>query len=108
MLPWNKTETADIIYDDTMGEFTRILIDRGYLGADEWRDARPRYYLEVKSTAGPCGTPFYMSRSQYQLVSSRLFALLSQSGFINNYGLTLDAQSTWERTLGGVHRYARF
>lgn len=100
MLPWNAPETADIIYDDTTGEFTRMLIDRGYLDADEWRDARPKYYLEIKSTTGPCGTPFYMSRGQYQLVGFRLFYLtISLRKLVDNCGLMLDARSAWERTL---------
>ncbi|KAK5652684.1 hypothetical protein OQA88_10278 [Cercophora sp. LCS_1] len=29
--PWTGTETSDIVYDDTSGELTRLLIEKGYL-----------------------------------------------------------------------------
>ncbi|KAK5994782.1 hypothetical protein PT974_03165 [Cladobotryum mycophilum] len=64
--PWHGRDTADITYDDTEGDLTAMLIDRGYLDHDDWEDARPRYYIEVKTTTGPCRTPFYMSKHQYQ------------------------------------------
>lgn len=69
MEPWNGRESADIIYDDTEGDFTALLIDHGYLDAEEWRDKRPKYYIEVKTTTGPLRSPFYMSRHQYERVS---------------------------------------
>ncbi|KAL5362015.1 hypothetical protein BJX96DRAFT_153271 [Aspergillus floccosus] len=69
MEPWYERETADITYDDTEGDFTALLIDHGYLDAEEWRDKRPKYYMEVKTTTGPCRTPFYMSKHQYERVS---------------------------------------
>jgi len=69
MLSWLHLETADLTYEDTMGNLTAMLIDHGYLAEDEWRDARPKYFIEVKSTTGPCNTPFYMSKGQYRLVS---------------------------------------
>ncbi|KAF4468849.1 ATPase-like ATP-binding domain [Fusarium albosuccineum] len=67
MTAWNRKETADLVYLDTAGSFTDTLIDCGCLG-DEWYGARPKYYIEVKTTTGPCGTPFYMSGNQYQLM----------------------------------------
>ncbi|KAF5007724.1 hypothetical protein FDECE_5972 [Fusarium decemcellulare] len=67
MAAWNRKETADLVYLDTAGRFTYTLIDCGCLG-DEWYGARPKYYIEVKTTTGPCGTPFYMSGNQYQLM----------------------------------------
>ena len=69
MPAWAGRETADITYDDAAGGLTAILIDRGYLQQEEWLDARPRYLIEVKSTTGPCATPFFMSKHQYQRVS---------------------------------------
>lgn len=45
MEPWYGRETADITYDDTEGDFTALLIDNGYLEADEWEDMRPKYYI---------------------------------------------------------------
>jgi len=69
MPAWSGRETADITYDDTAGGLTAMLIDRGYLEQEEWCDARPRYFIEVKSTTGPCATPFFMSKHQYHRVS---------------------------------------
>jgi len=68
MKPWVGKETADIVYDDTKGDFTVMLIDRGYLNRDEWQAARPRYYIEVKATTGSLEAPFYMSKNQYKRV----------------------------------------
>ncbi|KAL2126970.1 hypothetical protein VTI74DRAFT_11543 [Chaetomium olivicolor] len=63
---WRGRETADITYDDTEGDLTAVLMDRGYLDRDGWQHARPKYYIEVKSTTRPCNAPFYMSKRQYQ------------------------------------------
>ncbi|PNP45552.1 hypothetical protein TGAMA5MH_02775 [Trichoderma gamsii] len=63
---WRGRETADLVYDDTEGQFTNTLIGCGYLNHDEWHNARPKYYIEVKTTTGPRETPFYMSNSQYE------------------------------------------
>ncbi|KAJ6036119.1 hypothetical protein N7540_000398 [Penicillium herquei] len=62
--PWHGTETADIVYDDTEGSFTALLILNGYLDPIKWMNRRPKYYIEVKATVGPSGTPFFMSRNQ--------------------------------------------
>jgi hypothetical protein len=66
---WRSRETADLVYVDTEGQLTNTLIGCGYLNHDQWHDARPKYYMEVKTTTGPRETPFYMSSKQYQLVS---------------------------------------
>ncbi|KAH6699334.1 hypothetical protein EV126DRAFT_364840 [Verticillium dahliae] len=66
MPPWNGQETADMTYQDVRGELTTWLEDHGYLDGEGWRDARPKYYIEVKTTTGPYNTPFYMSKAQYQ------------------------------------------
>jgi hypothetical protein len=68
----NRVETADITYDDIHGNFTRLLIDKGYLPSAVWQNARPFYYLEVKTTTKECKTRFIMSKSQYQRVSPRV------------------------------------
>ncbi|KAF4494384.1 ATPase-like, ATP-binding domain [Fusarium agapanthi] len=65
---WRGRETADLIYVDAEGHLTNTLIGCGYLGHDEWHGARPKYYIEVKTTTGPCSTAFYMSGKQYQLM----------------------------------------
>lgn len=79
MAAWNRRETADLVYADTAGDFTDTLIGCGYLNHDEWHGARPKYYIEVKTTTGPCGTPFYMSGNQYRLVSSLANVPISMS-----------------------------
>ncbi|KAM0586454.1 hypothetical protein ACHAP6_005252 [Verticillium nonalfalfae] len=68
MPPWNGRETADMTYQDVRGELTKWLKDHGYLDGEGWWDARPKYYIEVKTTTGPHNTPFYMSKAQYQRV----------------------------------------
>ncbi|KAF5723346.1 hypothetical protein FMUND_1980 [Fusarium mundagurra] len=65
---WRGRETADLVYIDAEGHLTNTLIGCGYLGHDEWHGARPKYYIEVKTTTGPCSTAFYMSGKQYQLM----------------------------------------
>lgn len=69
MEAWTESETSDLVYDDTQGQFTDLLIGNGYLDDTKWRGARPRYYLEVKTTTGQSETPFYVSTNQYELVS---------------------------------------
>ncbi|KAM0280907.1 hypothetical protein ACHAQH_003796 [Verticillium albo-atrum] len=68
MPPWHGRETADMTYQDVRGELTNWLMDHGYLDGEGWQDARPKYYIEVKTTTGPHNTPFYMSKAQYQRV----------------------------------------
>lgn len=69
MPAWSGRETADITYNDTAGALTGMLIDRGYVKRDEWQSARPKYFIAIKTTTGPCATPFFMSKGQYQRVS---------------------------------------
>ncbi|KAF5006291.1 hypothetical protein FDECE_7322 [Fusarium decemcellulare] len=65
---WGHKETSDLIYDDAGGVLTELLIDNGYLERNVWEHKRPSYHLEVKTTTGPCGVPFYMSKNQYRLM----------------------------------------
>lgn len=65
---WNGAETADLVYNDEHGDLTATLIDHGYLDVSKWGDARPFYYLEVKTTTGHSSNPFFMSKWQYQRV----------------------------------------
>lgn len=67
MEPWKGAETADITYDDTAGELTKLLVENEYL-EQIWMGAKPKYYLEVKTTTKECGTRFFVSKSQYQRV----------------------------------------
>ena len=68
MEPWREPETADITYDDTEGEFTQLLIANGYLDTSIWARAKPKYYLEVKSTTKECATRLFLSKSQHKRV----------------------------------------
>jgi hypothetical protein len=69
MPAWDGAETADITYKDTTGTLTTFLIDKGYLLSHVWENARPMYYLEVKTTTQDCDSRFFMSKSQYKRVS---------------------------------------
>jgi len=69
MKPWIGKEKADIIFDDSEGEFTKLLIERGYLESDAWMDQQPTYFCEVKTTTRDCEERFYVSGAQYRLVS---------------------------------------
>ena len=68
MEPWKGAETADIVYHDTCGEFTKLLIENEFLDGAVWKHARPKYFLEVKATTKECGTRFFLSKSQYSRV----------------------------------------
>ncbi|KIW90948.1 uncharacterized protein Z519_08731 [Cladophialophora bantiana CBS 173.52] len=63
---WLGRETADITYDDASSALTALLIDQGYLARDGEAEKRPIYYIEAKSTIGPCGRPFFIRKFQYQ------------------------------------------
>lgn len=67
MEPWTGRETSDIVYKDTLGDLTELLIESGYLG-ESLRSQQATYYIEVKTTTLSCETPFYMSKAQYQRV----------------------------------------
>ena len=64
---------ADIEYDDTQGQFTKFLISKGHLKEKVWRNERPCYYLEVKTSPRfNRQEPFFMSGTQYRYVSTQL------------------------------------
>jgi len=69
MEAWTGVETADITYEDTGGAFTQFLIEQGYLDLKVWEKARPKYYLEVKTTTKDCDTRLFVSKAQYKRVS---------------------------------------
>ncbi|KAH6672846.1 hypothetical protein B0J14DRAFT_667527 [Halenospora varia] len=70
---WPGRETPDITYDDRSGVLTAILIAKGYLEEQVWRNARPKYFMEVKTTTGECGDRLYISSNQYQLMRRYTF-----------------------------------
>jgi len=70
MTDWfSEMETANTFYDDSKGDLTRCLTDTGHLVGEKWHHAQLRYWLDVKTTTGPCDTPFQMSKKQYERVS---------------------------------------
>ncbi|OTA98084.1 hypothetical protein M426DRAFT_17772 [Hypoxylon sp. CI-4A] len=69
MESWRGIETSDLQYKDETGTLTNVLIDLKHLEAS-WRDRRPQYYIEVKTTPGPWDTPFYMSHAQWGKMKS--------------------------------------
>ncbi|RAK99569.1 uncharacterized protein BO80DRAFT_503070 [Aspergillus ibericus CBS 121593] len=62
----NGQEAATITYTDSEGVLTSILIDNGYLPADQWSDKRPKYSIDVKSATSPCEMPFYVRKRLHQ------------------------------------------
>ncbi|KAM0421093.1 hypothetical protein ACHAPT_011164 [Fusarium lateritium] len=68
MRNWGHMEISDLGYNDREGAFTELLINNGYLRRDVWENKTPRYYLQVKTTTGPCEAPFFMSKGQYRLM----------------------------------------
>lgn len=68
--PRGSIKTADLVYNDIDSVLIRILIDAGYLSQTGWEGVTPVYFVEVKTTAGTCETPLYMSKGQYRQVSS--------------------------------------
>ncbi|RYO82881.1 hypothetical protein DL762_006402 [Monosporascus cannonballus] len=65
MCSWAGVETSDLEYEDEGGTLTDALVRHEFL-ADEHRGRRLRYYIEVKTTPGPCDAPFFMSHAQYE------------------------------------------
>jgi hypothetical protein len=61
---WSGRETADIVYKDHESFLTNVLINKGYLNQIAWRGLSPTYYIEVKTTTGCLGTPFFCSQGQ--------------------------------------------
>ncbi len=65
--PWTGQETSDITYKDTDGILIQRLIESGYLDST-WSNERANFFIEVKTTTGPCQRPFFMSHGQYHRV----------------------------------------
>lgn len=70
MSPWTGRETSDIVYHDTQGVLTELLILNRYLDRGRWDGRTPQYFIEVKTTTSSYDTPFFMSDSQYARVGA--------------------------------------
>ncbi|KAK4077822.1 uncharacterized protein Triagg1_3516 [Trichoderma aggressivum f. europaeum] len=68
MQPWHGLETSDLVYHDNTGTFTKLLIDECYFDASIWKDRRPTYHFEVKTTVSSCDTRFFVSKKQYKML----------------------------------------
>ena len=62
---WRGSETADIVYNDSEGALTRLLIEKGYLIGPAWSGCSPKFFIEVKTTTGCLDTAFFCSQPQY-------------------------------------------
>ena len=72
-LPNQKEGKADLNYFDLSGEFTRLLVGKGYLDPKfldrQHAFARPiTYNIEVKTTTGAVDAECHFSSGQYQQV----------------------------------------
>jgi hypothetical protein len=74
MLPWIGRETADLVYTDRDGRFSDYLGDNctgdfpTSLCDHDFTSHPIKYYIEVKTTTGPCHSRFFLSAGQYERV----------------------------------------
>ena len=74
--PWRGREISDIMYSGRclrLQDFLRQNTSHPY---PPWLDSdvAPHpvlYHIEVKTTSGPCSTPFFMSQNQYKLMRQK-------------------------------------
>jgi len=69
---WPGKETSDIVYNDTDGVLTNLLIAHGYLSSSVWYGKRPKYYIEVKATTGIWSTRFFVTQNQFNLMEHKI------------------------------------
>ena len=66
---WPAAEIADLMYKDNTGEFENWLRRCSRHSFPSLpQDGEIQYLIEVKTTTGPCSSPFFMSKNQYQLM----------------------------------------
>jgi hypothetical protein len=70
MAPWVGGETADIVYEDSNGEFRDFLMDHQHARFENRPSDSAKYYVEVKSTIKSCHDRFFVSDAQYKRVSN--------------------------------------
>lgn len=72
---WPGPETADFVYRDGSGRFERWLRRTSKHPFPALpQDGEIKYLIEVKTTTGPCKTPFFMSQNQYRLMKKHRLA----------------------------------
>lgn len=63
-----ESSYSDFTLCDKTGEFSKFLYERDIPCSGYWEDGSTVFHIEVKSTTGRCGEPFYMSYNQQILV----------------------------------------
>jgi hypothetical protein len=76
LAPWTGQEVSDLMYTGNSFQLTTFLIKASRPHAHprflSQFLARPvKFHLEVKTTLGPCTTPFFMSQNQYRLMREK-------------------------------------
>lgn len=74
--PWQGREISDIMYEGNCPRLVSILRQNTKSALPAWyRTGTPqgavKYHIEVKTTSGPCNTPFFMSPRQYNLMREK-------------------------------------
>jgi hypothetical protein len=74
---WRGREISDIMYEGNCSRLMDILRQNTTFAYPPWLEAgvttpaAVRYHIEVKTTSGPCSTPFFMSGNQYRLMRDK-------------------------------------
>lgn len=75
MQPWTGREVSDIMYLGDCNQLRQFLRQHSSNPYPPWIDATTptplQYHIEVKTTPGPCNTPFFMSQNQYRLMRAK-------------------------------------
>jgi hypothetical protein len=72
---WSGKETTSIVYDDTEGLFTQLLVNQGYISRPWWVSKRPKYYIDVKATTRFWTSPFSVTQDQIDLMEGEVNAV---------------------------------
>lgn len=63
-----KGKDVDMVYEDSKGVLTKILVEKGHLD-DSWSQAKSsEYWLEVKTTTWKCRARFFLTDPEYERV----------------------------------------
>ncbi|RVX68617.1 hypothetical protein B0A52_07044 [Exophiala mesophila] len=79
--PWHGREISDIMYEGNCSRLMELLRDNTTFRYPAWLGIQSgatsmstpvvNYHIEVKTTPGPCNTPFFMSSNQYRLMRDK-------------------------------------
>jgi hypothetical protein len=74
--PWSGREISDIMYKGSCPRLMEMLRQNTTFSYPAWLEsptisAAVHYHIEVKTTSGPCSTPFFMSGNQYRLMREK-------------------------------------